>query len=86
VTYDLSQDDIDLLQNNFTYHPPTGSDQIERYADLRFLGRKLAEQILQCCPPSRERNLAIINLEQAIMWANASIARNEKQVKPNSNE
>jgi hypothetical protein len=28
------------------------------------------------CPESREKSLAITNLEQAVMWANAAIARN----------
>jgi hypothetical protein len=28
------------------------------------------------CPDSREKSLAMTNLEQAVMWANAAIARN----------
>lgn len=35
----------------------------------------LAENVEVACPPSRERSLALTNLEQALMWAVASIAR-----------
>lgn len=64
------------LDKNFTYHAPFGN-QPERYNDLRTHSKVLAVQILNQCPPSRERALALTNLEQAMFWANASIARNE---------
>jgi hypothetical protein len=64
------------LENNFTYHPPKG-DQQERYVRLRDEAKGLAGTILDLCPDSRERSVALTNLEQAVMWANASIARNE---------
>lgn len=63
--------------NNFTYHAPHG-DQADRYADLRELGSLLAALMNRLCPPSRELSLAMTNLEQAVFWANAAIARNEK--------
>lgn len=64
------------LENNFTYHPPKG-DQAARYEEIRAKGKELATHFLNVCPPSRERSLAITNLEESIMWANAAIARNE---------
>lgn len=64
------------ITNNFTYHPPK-ADQPERYEDLRRMAKELALNIVAKCPDSRERSLALTNLEQAIFWANASIARNE---------
>jgi hypothetical protein len=66
----------DELASRFTYHAPKG-DQPQRYEKLRFNGRNLAEMIDELCPESREKSLAMTSLEQAIMWANASIARNE---------
>lgn len=60
----------------FTYHAPKG-DQPERYVELRSIARGMAETIEKCCPESRERSLAFTNLQQAVMWANASIAINE---------
>jgi hypothetical protein len=64
------------LDNNFKYHSPKPG-QNEKYEGLRAKAKELAEQINDMCPDSREKSLAITNLEQAIMWANASIARNE---------
>jgi hypothetical protein len=70
--------DAALLTHNFTYHPPI-KDQVERYAELRQVGRRLALSVNELCPDSREKSLAITKLEEAIMWANASIARNESE-------
>jgi hypothetical protein len=64
----------DELQNRFTYHSPTG-DQTERYKILRAAGKDLAELMGNHCPESRELSLALTNLEQAVFWANAAIAR-----------
>lgn len=60
--------------NRFTYHPPT-SDQLPRYGYLRAAFRDLALGLVHNCPESRERSLALTNLEIAAMFANASIAR-----------
>jgi hypothetical protein len=68
--------DEKTIINNFTYHTPKGT-QTERYSDLRAGGKSLALIINELCPESREKSLAITKLEEAIMWANASIARNE---------
>ena len=64
------------LRNNFTYHPPKDG-QPEKYAKIREKGHELAVLVQSECPASRELSLALTNLEQAVMWANASIARNE---------
>jgi len=64
------------LQRRFTYHPPKNG-QPERYVFLRDKARELAEMIAELSPPSREQSLAITHVEQAVMWANAAIARNE---------
>lgn len=64
------------IENNFTYHAPKG-DQAERYGKIREKARELAELMEESCPDSREKSLASTKLEEAVMWANASIARNE---------
>jgi len=66
----------DRLHNSFTYHPPL-DDQPKRYECIRNFGKTLAIAIAECAPDSRERALAITKLEEAVMWANAAIARNE---------
>jgi len=74
--YKPTDDELKQNEVNFTYHAPKG-DQQDRYISLRNDAGRLAEQFLRLCPKSRERSLALTNLEQAIFWANASIARNE---------
>lgn len=64
------------LDNVYTYHTPKG-DQPQRYENIRAKARELAELIEASCPDSREKSLANTKLEEAVMWANASIARNE---------
>ena len=39
--------------------------------------KELAYLIDELCPASREKSLALTKIEESIMWANASIARNE---------
>lgn len=64
------------LEKMFCYHPPKG-DQVGRYVTVRSAGRDLAEYIMKQCPDSPEKTLAIRKVQEAVMWANASIAINE---------
>lgn len=64
------------LETRFTYHAPH-DDQPARYESLRAQARGLAEAMGELCPDSRELSLALTSLEQAVMWANAAIARRE---------
>lgn len=70
----MFQDDID---NIFTYHKPFGT-QLERYEAIRAKAKELAVLIGDLTPQSREQSLARTKLEESVMWANAAIARNEK--------
>jgi hypothetical protein len=65
--------DTDLL-TRFLYHPPE-PEQAEVYVSVRDLGHLLALLIEDVALPSRERSLAMTHIEEAVMWANASIAR-----------
>ncbi len=76
MKYELKDEDLKRLERDFSYHPPK-EGQAERYTFLRDVARKFATDILADCPPSRERSLALTKLEECVMWANASIARNE---------
>ena len=66
------------IKDIFTYHKPFG-DQPQRYESIRAAAKALAILVIYYCPESREKSLAITNLQQAVMWANASIAINEKE-------
>lgn len=64
------------IENAFTYHAPK-PDQPPRYKQIRDKAKELAVLIAETCPASRERSLAFTRIEEGVMWANASIARNE---------
>lgn len=66
------------LVSRFRYYPPTET-QIIKYSEIRSTALKLAQLLDRYCPNSREKSTAIIKLEEAVMWANASIARNESE-------
>lgn len=72
----ISQEDRDV---RFTYHPPK-SDQIPRFQVIREQALQMANTICNATPASREQSLAITALEETVFWANAAIARNERQV------
>jgi hypothetical protein len=72
----LSIEERDDLDKRFTYHSPK-TDQPERYVLIRNTAKSFGLLIIDKCPKSRERSLALTKLEEAVMWANAGIARNE---------
>ena len=63
------------IENNFSYHAPK-IGQPEKYHALREKAKELAYLIEGLCPESYERSVAMTELETAVFWANASIARN----------
>lgn len=79
--YEPDAETLADLETRFTYHPPHG-DQVERFADVRAIARRFAIILCEYTPKSREQALALTNLEQAVFWANAAIARNELKEDP----
>jgi len=72
------------LENRFTYHPPK-EGQADIYTDIRDRAFALVMFINSVCPESREKSLAVTKIEEAVMWANAGIARrgsSKKQTTP----
>jgi len=74
--YSPKKEKVEQVDNNFTYHKPN-ENQADRYHRIRETAKVFANQMLAECPESRELSLALTKLEEAVMWANASIARNE---------
>ena len=66
--------DNPAIEALFTYHEPEGDDP-GRYLRIRECARTLAYVIDQCCPESADRTTAIRKLSEAVMCANAAIAR-----------
>lgn len=77
IKYGVSDGERVMLIRNFTYHSPK-ADQPERYARLRDGARNVAEMILDFCPDSREKSLALTKIEESVMWAKTAIAAQEK--------
>ena len=68
--------DQEELERRFSYHPPKGN-QPERYEKIRAAALEFATLIVNLTPASREQSLALTHLEEAVMQANAAIARRE---------
>ena len=64
------------IDRDYSYHPPKGT-QLFRYNGIREAAKYLAAVIEMACPESREKSLSFTKLDECVMWANASIARNE---------
>ena len=64
------------INNNFKYHVPK-ENQPQIYETIRATGKNFAEVVNTYCPNSREKSIAITKIEEAVMWANAAIARND---------
>lgn len=62
------------LDNRFSYHPPQG-DQPQRYEQIRAGGRSFAELLAELCPSSPELTRAVNAVDEAVMLANAAVAR-----------
>lgn len=62
------------LANRFTYHAPT-PEAIPKFGTLRAAAHDLASLVNELAPDGREKSLAITAIEEAVMWANAAIAR-----------
>jgi hypothetical protein len=63
------------LAHRFAYHPP--KDDATKYAHekVREIFGHVAVQMNDDLPEGREKSLVMTHLEDAMMWANASIAR-----------
>jgi hypothetical protein len=62
------------FDNNFKHHAPKEGQAI-MFAAIRLNLKEAAEFLDALCPDSREKSLAFTKLEEAMFWANASIAR-----------
>lgn len=63
--YSPSDRVLGQIERSFHYHPPTSSDQVDRYQEIRREAWAFAKTI------------ALTKLEESVMHANAAIARNE---------
>lgn len=60
--------------NNFVYHKPT-QEMVPVFKAIREKGKDLADYLADHVPNGRELLTALTKIEEAVMWANAGIAR-----------
>ena len=65
------------LENIFCHHTPFG-DQCDRYGQVRAAALEFAQLVTKITPGSAEQTLAIRKIQEAMFFANAAIAINEK--------
>jgi hypothetical protein len=66
----------------FSYHKPSAAG-VEKIEEIRAGCRQL-NQLLLTLPNSRERSLAITNLEQVSMWANKAVVMHDPEAVPDT--
>jgi hypothetical protein len=67
--------DDNELKRRFDYHPPVTPERQEAHQRVRTDGLQVARVWVDELPEGREKTLALTKLEEAVMWANAAIAR-----------
>jgi hypothetical protein len=63
------------IEHRFGYHMPVSSFTVRRHEDVRKIALNVALLWDEVLPEGREKEIAIEKLEEALMWANAAIAR-----------
>ena len=63
---------IDALERSLTNHTPP-SQVAEQIEEIRYLAKTMGLRIINVCPDTRERSLALTHLEETVMWAVKSL-------------
>ncbi len=65
------------IEHRFAFHAATTEEKRDAHASVRQACRRLADFINESAPDGREKSLAITHVEEAMLWANAAIARQQ---------
>lgn len=65
--------DYDALDERFKHHE-ADEDAQSRHQAIYAAGRAMTVAVLQVTGPGREQSLALTKIEEAVMWANKSVA------------
>lgn len=63
------------LSNRFKFHPAVAPERVRHHEIVRSHCGRVASLYNELLPEGREKALAMTHLEEAMMWANAAIAR-----------
>lgn len=88
---DLPVDEIDkqILEqmiDSLSHHAPPSEISIERIRELRTAAIRFAALIVMTQKNSRNRSLALTNLEQCVMWAVKGVVLEDKSAKIDTTE
>lgn len=67
------------LEHRFAFHAAQTEEKRNLHTSMRQACCEAARTIDEKAPDSREKALAITKLEEAMMWANAAVARSQKE-------
>lgn len=65
------------LTQRFAYHRPRDQQVVDAHQRVRSACYRVAQTLVEVADDCRELSLAITKLEEAMMWANAAIARHQ---------
>lgn len=64
----------DLIEHWFSYHPPKGEVDVEKYQRIREAGKQFALVVAENTPNCADQSAALRKIREAVMTANAAIA------------
>lgn len=69
--HNLNYADVDKAMS---YHPPANDTTVKTHELMRELSKAWAKAMLDLLPAGREKSLFMTTAQEALMWANASVA------------
>lgn len=66
------------MKKTFAYHKP-GAAGLAKIAELRELFSAVSDKLESLCPNSREKSVAMTNLETTAMWAIKAVVCNDPE-------
>lgn len=67
------------LNDRFLHHPPLTNEVRDTHEQIRAIFGGDAQALDRMLPESREKAITFTKLEEAMFWANAAVARNQKK-------
>lgn len=67
------------IEHRFNFHPATTEEKRNAHTSMRESCKQTALRINEAMPDCREKSTAITKLEEAMMWANAGLARQKEE-------
>lgn len=67
------------IAHRFAFHAATTQERKDEHTSARQILRRAADDLNQLVPEGREKAIVMTKLEEAMMWANAGIARDRTE-------